>query len=96
MYAYKHQVEHNFEVGDLVFLKLLPYRQYSLKKSGVEKINPHLYGPYKVSRRFKGVAYELECLENINIHNVFHVSSLEKESGQQVTSLANVPPLDEE
>ena len=36
IYANKHQTERNFEVGDLVFLRLQPYRPSSLKKSGVE------------------------------------------------------------
>jgi hypothetical protein len=36
------QVEHNFEVGDLVFLRLHPYRQSSLKKSGAEKLEASL------------------------------------------------------
>jgi hypothetical protein len=41
-------VEHSFEVGDLVFLRLQPYRQSSLKKNGTEKLQPCFYGPYKV------------------------------------------------
>jgi hypothetical protein len=35
-------VEYNFEVGDLVFLGLQPYRHSSLKKSGAEKLKPLL------------------------------------------------------
>jgi hypothetical protein len=38
MYADRYRVEHNFEVGDLVFLILHPYRQSSLKKSGAEEV----------------------------------------------------------
>jgi hypothetical protein len=33
IYADKHRVEHIFEEGDLVFLRLQPYRQSSLKRS---------------------------------------------------------------
>jgi len=50
-YAGRHQVERSFEVGDLVFLRVQPYQQSSLKKSGVEKLQPRFYGPYKVIRR---------------------------------------------
>jgi hypothetical protein len=96
MYVDRHRVEHNFEVGDLVFLRLQPYRQSSLKKSGAEKLKPHFYGPYRVIRRVGEVAYELELPEGSRIHNTFHVSYLKKALGQQVTASTDIPPLDEE
>jgi hypothetical protein len=60
IYADKHRVERNFEEGDLVFLRLQPYRQSSLKRSGAEKLKPRFYGPYRIIRRVGEVAYELE------------------------------------
>jgi hypothetical protein len=96
MYADRHMVECNFEVGDLAFLRLQPYRSSSLKKSGENKLKPHFYGPYKVIKRVGDVAYVLELLEGSRIHNTFHVSCLKKELGQHVTALTNLPPLDEE
>jgi hypothetical protein len=96
MYADRHRVECNFEVGDLVFLRLQPYRQSSLKRSGTEKLKPHFYGPYRVIKRVGEVAYELELPEGSRIHNVFHVSCLKKVLGQQVTTSTDLPPLDEE
>jgi hypothetical protein len=95
-YADRHWVERSFEVGDLVFLRLQPYPQSSLKKSGVEKLQPRFYRPYKVIRRVKELAYKLELPEDSRIHNVFHVSCLKKALGQQVVSSTNLPPLDEE
>jgi hypothetical protein len=56
----KHRIEHSFEVGDLVLLRLQPYKQLSLKKSGAEKLKPIFYGPYRIMRRVGKVAYELE------------------------------------
>jgi hypothetical protein len=53
-------MEHTFEVGDLVYLRLQPYRQASIKKNGTEKLKPHFYGPYRVKRKVEEVAYELE------------------------------------
>lgn len=67
-----------FELGDLVYLCLQPYRQLSLKKSGMEKLKPHFYGPYKVIRQIGKMAYELELSEIVMIHNVFYVSCLKK------------------
>ena len=81
MSADRHKIERSFEVGDLVFLRLQPYRQSSLKKSGAEKLKPRFYGPYRIMRRVGKVAYELEILEGSNIHNVFHMSCLKKAVG---------------
>jgi len=72
------------------------YRQSSLEKSGVEKLKPWFYGPYKVVRRIGEVAYELELLECSKIHNVFHVLCLKKALGQYISPSPKLPPLDEE
>jgi hypothetical protein len=90
------QVEHIFEVGDIVFLILQTYRHSTLKKSGVEKLKPRFYMPYKMIGRVGEVAYELELLKDIRIHNTFHVSCLKRALGQQVTTSTDIPPLDEE
>jgi hypothetical protein len=82
----RHRIECNFEVGDLVFLRLQPYRQTSLKKSGAEKLKPRFYGPYKIIRRVGEVSYELELPEGRKIHNVFHVSCLKTEVGQFIST----------
>ena len=96
LYADRHKVERSFEVGDLVYLRLQPYRQCPLKKKGVENINPCFYGPYKVVRKVGEVAYELELSEERKIHNVFHVSNLKKTVGQHIAPSTELPPLDDE
>ena len=82
MYADRCRIERSFEVGDLAYLQLQPYRQSSLKQKGAEKLKPRFYGPYRVSRRVGEVAYELELPEGSKIHNFFHVSCLKKVVGQ--------------
>jgi hypothetical protein len=96
MYADSRRVEHLFEVGDLFFLRLHPYKHFSLNKSGTNKLKPHFYGPCRVIMRVEEVTYELELLEGSNIHNIFHVSCLKKALGQEVTTSVDLPPLDEE
>jgi hypothetical protein len=94
--ADKHRVDRTFEVGDLVYLRLQPYRQASIKRSGVEKLHPRFIGSYRVSRRIGAVAYELELPQGSKIHNVFHVSCLKKDLGQHVRPIEELPPMDEE
>jgi hypothetical protein len=94
--ADRHRIERNFEVGDLVFLRLRPYRQSSLKKSGAEKLKPKFYGPYRIMHRVGEVAYELELPEGSKIHNVLHVPCLKKAVGQFISTSEEFLSLDEE
>ena len=84
IFADKHRIDRVFQVGDLVYLRLQPYRQSSLKKKGAEKIQPRFYGPYKISKKVGEVDYEFDLPANNKIHNVFHVSCLKKEVGIQI------------
>jgi hypothetical protein len=77
-------------------LRLQPYRQASIKRSGAEKLQPHFFGPYRVSKRIGVVAYEPELPQGRKIHNVFHVSCLKKSLGQHVRPIEALPPMDEE
>ena len=56
LYVDRHRVEHSFEVGDLVYLRLLPYRQSSLKKKGGEEVEtPLLWSLQSGQKGWRGV-----------------------------------------
>ena len=40
LYAYHQRIERSFEVGDVVYLWLQPYRQSTLKQKRAEKLKP--------------------------------------------------------
>ncbi|GJU02265.1 putative reverse transcriptase domain-containing protein [Tanacetum coccineum] len=67
-----------FEVGDIVLLKVSPWKgAVCFGKRG--KLSPHYIGPFKILARVGLVAYTLELLEELKgVHSTFHVSNLKK------------------
>ncbi|GJV07029.1 transposon ty3-G gag-pol polyprotein, partial [Tanacetum coccineum] len=73
--------EVEFSVGDMVYLKLQPYRQSTVAVRLSAKVGPKFFGPYKIIERVGPVAYRLELPPKALIHNVFHVSLLKECKG---------------
>ncbi|KAD2805228.1 hypothetical protein E3N88_38605 [Mikania micrantha] len=77
-YADKRRRPIEFQVGDLVLLKVSPWKGViRFRKRG--KLSPCFIGPFKILARVGEVAYRLELPEELKgIHNTFHVSYLRK------------------
>jgi len=57
--AYKHQVEKEFQVGELMYVKLQPYRQSSVALRTCHKLATKYFGPFLVITRAGKVTYRL-------------------------------------
>lgn len=84
------------EVGDLVFLKLRPYRQKSVAQRRNEKLAARFFGPLPILERIGNVAYRVELSEGYSIHNVFHVSQLKKQVGESQVPTVDLPVFTED
>ena len=67
-----------FEVGDMVFLKVAPWKcMIWFQKQG--NLNPRYIEPFRILERIGPMAYRLKLPRNLEwIHDVFHVSMLKK------------------
>ncbi|KAI3797668.1 hypothetical protein L1987_32929 [Smallanthus sonchifolius] len=75
-YADKRRKPLEFQVGDMVLLKVSPWKGViRFGKRG--KLNPRYVGPFKIVKRIGLVAYQLDLPEGLSgVHNVFHISNL--------------------
>ncbi|GJX49714.1 putative reverse transcriptase domain-containing protein [Tanacetum coccineum] len=91
-YAYKRLKPLEFEVGDMVLLKVSPWKGVvRFGKSGT--LSPHYIGPFKIVARVGLVAYTLQFPEELKrIHSIFHVSILKKclEEGDVVVPMEEI------
>ncbi|GJV39348.1 putative reverse transcriptase domain-containing protein [Tanacetum coccineum] len=77
-YADQKRKPMEFEVGDMVMLKVSPWKGVvRFGKQG--KLNPRYVGPFKVLAKVGKVAYRLELPQELSrVHHTFHVSNLKK------------------
>ncbi|KAI3815873.1 hypothetical protein L1987_15556 [Smallanthus sonchifolius] len=77
-YADKRRKPLEFQVGDMVLLKVSPWKGVvRFGKKG--KLAPRYVGPFKILERVGKVAYKLDLPSELsNVHPTFHVSNLKK------------------
>jgi len=74
--ADKKRSERQFQVGDMVFVKIQPYIQSTLAPRSNQKLSYKYYGPFEVISKICTVAYKLLFPSSTTVHPVFHVSQL--------------------
>ncbi|KAA3486541.1 reverse transcriptase [Gossypium australe] len=68
--------DQTFQVGDMVYLKLQPYRQHSVRRVVNQKLFPKFFSHFVVKAKVGKVAYRLHLPLGFRIHPAFHVSKL--------------------
>nr|GEY46128.1 putative reverse transcriptase domain-containing protein [Tanacetum cinerariifolium] len=77
-YANKRRKSLEFKVGDMVLLKVSPWKGV-VRFGKCEKLSPRYIGPFKILARVGPVSYTLELPKELKeIHSTFHISNLKK------------------
>jgi hypothetical protein len=76
-YADKNRFHREFKVGDHVFLRVKANRS-SLKLGSCAKLAARFCGPFDILERIAPVVYMIAFTASMSVHNVFHVSMLNK------------------
>lgn len=83
-------------VGDLVLVKLQPYRQSSAALRKNQKLGIRYFGPFHIIARIGAAAYRLQLPETTKIHSVFHISQLKPFRGSVSEPYLSLPLLTNE
>ena len=91
--ANKHRQDKEFKEGDLVLVKLQPYKQHSLQLRRNQKLSLRYFGPFPITQRIGKVAYRLQLPPTARIHPIFHISMLKQFRGDLTTQYFPLPEI---
>ncbi|XP_061344798.1 uncharacterized protein LOC133290685 [Gastrolobium bilobum] len=89
--ADKNSRDRTFNVGDLVWLCLQPYRQVFVFHRANHKLAARFFGPFPIEQKLSDVAYKLELPPGSQIHPTFHVSLLKPFVHSESSAAATIP-----
>ncbi|GMI89821.1 hypothetical protein HRI_002651400 [Hibiscus trionum] len=81
--ADRKRTECEYQIEDLVYLKLQPYRQQTIKRRICQKLAPKWFGPFRIVGKVGKVAYKLQLPKDSRVHPIFHISQLKKHIGSE-------------
>ena len=79
----------------MVYLRMRPYRLASFNIRTGLKLATKFYGPYRILQKIGNSSYKLLLPDNVQIHNVFHVSQLKRHLGPLAVPAPGLPLVDE-
>lgn len=94
-YADMNRTDRKFKEGEMVYLKMQPYRLAAFDiRTGI-KLATKFYGPFRILEKISHSAYKLLLHAGVQIHNVFHVSQLKRHLGPKAIPAPSLPLVDE-
>ncbi|KAL4567352.1 hypothetical protein LXL04_022935 [Taraxacum kok-saghyz] len=84
--ANKKRQDKQFQVGEMVYLRLRNYRQHSVASRASQKLSKKFFGPYKILEKIGALTYRLQLPNHSRVHPVLHVSLLKESHDQQAAT----------
>lgn len=91
-YENQYRREVQYDVGQLVYVKLRPYQQTSVRGHHSHKLAKRYFGPFLILERIGSVAYRFQFPPNSKLHPVFHCSLLRPHHDHLDLPVSPFPP----
>jgi hypothetical protein len=95
-FANQNRNERELAIGDMVYLKVQPYRHSSLSIHRCIKLHSKFYGLFRILEKIGGTTYKLLLPEGCKLHLAFHVSQLKKHKGPLAVPAPSLPLIDDQ